>query len=52
MLPTRGRKVPYRAEKTHGVDVDLPALQAVNDLGNDMLIVWVVEVRLQRHLAT
>lgn len=51
MRPTRGRKVPYMAEKTYCVDEDLAALQAVNDLGNGVLIVWVVEVRLQRHLA-
>lgn len=39
------------AEKTTRVGVKLPALQAVNDLGSNMLVVWVVEIRLQRHLA-
>jgi len=51
MLPTRGRKLPSVAVKTAHVGVKLPALQAVNDLGSDMLIMWVVELHLQRHLA-
>ena len=50
MLPTPGRKVPSVAEKITRVGVKLPALQAVNDLGSDMLIVWVVEAGLQRHV--
>lgn len=51
VLPTRGRKVPSLAGKTKRVGVKLPALQAVDDLGSDMLIMWVVEIRLQCDLA-
>lgn len=51
MLPTRGRKVPSVVEKAYHVGVKLPALQAINDLGSDTLIMWVVKLRLQRHLA-
>lgn len=47
VLPTCGRKVPSLAGKTKRVGVKLPALQAVDALGSDMPIMWVVEIRLQ-----
>lgn len=50
MLLTHGTKAPSAVGTRHRVGVKLPALQAVNCLGSDTLMMWVVEMRLQHHL--
>lgn len=50
MLLTHGTKALSAAGTRHRVGVKLPALQAVNGLGSDTLMMWVVEMRLQHHL--